>query len=153
MSTLGQDHAGRDPLLGRSGIDAPAKGRENLRPVLTDHDHPLGARPHAHFHAAVLKVEDYGGETTVLFTTDAALDRIMLQKAARALGSRDLAVARKIVLVRELPVLRSGKTDYPGLEKLAQIERLRPQVRAVAGASLRIFQQDRAQSPESPEAR
>jgi hypothetical protein len=98
-------------------------------------------------------VEEYGGETTVLFTTDAALDRIMLQKAARALGSRDLAVARKIVLVRELPVLRSGKTDYPGLEKLAQIERLRPQVRAVAGASLRIFQQDRAQLSESPEAR
>jgi acyl-[acyl-carrier-protein]-phospholipid O-acyltransferase/long-chain-fatty-acid--[acyl-carrier-protein] ligase len=107
----------------------------------------------AHFHAAILKVEEYGGETTVLFTTDAALDRIMLQKAARTLGSRDLAVARKIVLVRELPVLRSGKTDYPGLEKLAQIERLRPQVRAVAGASLRIFQQDRAELSESPEAR
>ncbi|MGQ0524712.1 MAG: AMP-binding protein [Betaproteobacteria bacterium] len=81
-----------------------------------------------HFHAAVLAVADYGGETTVLFTTDAALDRITLQRTARILGSRDLAVAREIVKVRELPMLRTGKTDYTRLAQLAQSQR--PRARA-----------------------
>jgi acyl-[acyl-carrier-protein]-phospholipid O-acyltransferase/long-chain-fatty-acid--[acyl-carrier-protein] ligase len=107
----------------------------------------------AHFHAAVLKVEEYGGETTVLFTTDPALDRIMMQKAARALGSRDLAVARKIVPVRELPVLRSGKTDYLSLGKLAQIERSQPQTCAVPSSSPGVFQQERAPLSEPSEVR
>lgn len=92
-----------------------------------------------HFHAAVLTVED--GESTVLFTTDPALDRITLQKAARGLGSRDLAVARHIVRLRELPVLRSGKTDYVSLGKMAQARRpgqqedilLRSTSRAISG--------------------
>jgi len=35
-----------------------------------------------------------------------------LQKAARELGSQELAVARRIVHVRDLPLLGSGKTDY-----------------------------------------
>ncbi|HET9664941.1 MAG TPA: AMP-binding protein, partial [Burkholderiales bacterium] len=78
-----------------------------------------------HFHAAVLAVEEYGGETTVLFTTDPALDRITLQRTARILGSRDLAVAREVVKVRELPMLRTGKTDYTGLAQLAQSQRPR----------------------------
>lgn len=79
----------------------------------------------SHFHAAVLAVEEYGGETTVLFTTDPALDRITLQRTARILGSRDLAVAREVVKVRELPMLRTGKTDYTGLAQLAQSQRPR----------------------------
>lgn len=74
----------------------------------------------AHFHAAVLTLEAYGGETTVLFTTDPALDRIALQKAARAVGSRELAVAREIVKVAALPVLGNGKIDYVSLGRMAQ---------------------------------
>lgn len=107
----------------------------------------------AHFHAAVLVVEEFGGESTVLFTTDPALDRIMLQKAARSLGSRDLAVARKIVPVRELPVLRSGKTDYVSLGKLAQIERSQPQARSLQSSPVRVFRQARAASSEPSEVR
>lgn len=89
--------------------------------VSLDHVEQVARRASpGYFHAAVLKVEEYGGETTVLFTTDPALDRIALQKAARAVGSRDLAVARQIVKVRELPLLPSGKTDYARLAKMAQ---------------------------------
>jgi acyl-[acyl-carrier-protein]-phospholipid O-acyltransferase/long-chain-fatty-acid--[acyl-carrier-protein] ligase len=73
----------------------------------------------AHHHAAVLKVEEYGGETTVLYTTDAGLDRIALQKAARACGARDFAVARHVVTLRALPMLASGKTDYATLNRMA----------------------------------
>jgi acyl-[acyl-carrier-protein]-phospholipid O-acyltransferase/long-chain-fatty-acid--[acyl-carrier-protein] ligase len=95
-----------------------------------------------HFHAAVLTVEEYGGESTMLFTTDPVLDRILLQKAARALGSRDLAVARQIVRVRELPVLRSGKTDYVSLGKMAQVQRPRQQEDIRPSSASRVFQKE-----------
>lgn len=72
-----------------------------------------------HHHAAVLTVQNFGGESTVLFTTDPDLSRVMLQKAARELGSQELAVARRIVQVRELPLLGSGKTDYARLGQTA----------------------------------
>jgi len=91
----------------------------------------------------VLTVEEYGGESTVLFTTDPALDRIMLQKAARALGSRDLAVARQIMRVRELPVLRSGKTDYVRLGKMAEVQRPRQPENIRLDAASRVFQKER----------
>lgn len=96
--------------------------------VSLDHVEHIARRASpAHFHAAVLKVEEYGGETTVLFSTDSALDRIALQKAARAAGSRDLAVPREIVKIREVPLLPSGKTDYARLARMAQSQA--PQLR------------------------
>ena len=57
------------------------------------------------------------GESTVLFTTDPGLDRLRLHHAARELGARDLAVARRIVHVPSLPLLGSGKTDYVTLRR------------------------------------
>lgn len=105
-----------------------------------------------HFHAAVLTMEEYGGESTVLFTTDPILDRITLQKAARALGSRDLAVARRIVHVRELPVLRSGKTDYVSLGKMAQL-RQPPQQEGVPRSASRSLQEERPAASGASEAR
>jgi acyl-[acyl-carrier-protein]-phospholipid O-acyltransferase/long-chain-fatty-acid--[acyl-carrier-protein] ligase len=107
----------------------------------------------AHFHAAVLALEEYGGESTVLFTTDPMLDRIVLQKAARALESRDLAVARKIVHVRALPVLRSGKTDYVRLGKMAQAERPRQRDRLLRSEVFGAVQQDLPPVSESSEVR
>jgi acyl-[acyl-carrier-protein]-phospholipid O-acyltransferase/long-chain-fatty-acid--[acyl-carrier-protein] ligase len=71
-----------------------------------------------HQHAATVELVAQSGESTVLFTTDTALTRAGLQKAARELGSQELAVARRIVHVRELPLLGSGKTDYV---KLGQV--------------------------------
>jgi acyl-[acyl-carrier-protein]-phospholipid O-acyltransferase/long-chain-fatty-acid--[acyl-carrier-protein] ligase len=72
----------------------------------------------AHQHAAVLKLEAAGGETTVLFTTDPTLHRGLLQKGARASGAPDLAVARGIIRVAEIPLLGNGKTDYVRLMDL-----------------------------------
>jgi acyl-[acyl-carrier-protein]-phospholipid O-acyltransferase/long-chain-fatty-acid--[acyl-carrier-protein] ligase len=69
-------------------------------------------------HAAVLRTEAAGGETCVLFTTDARLNRPALALAARRLGLQDLAVARHIVHLAELPVLGSGKTDYVTLQSV-----------------------------------
>lgn len=72
-----------------------------------------------HQHAAAIASSGTRGETTVLFTTDAKLDRMQLHRAARGLGVQELAVAREIVCVATLPVLGSGKTDYVQLTNLA----------------------------------
>jgi acyl-[acyl-carrier-protein]-phospholipid O-acyltransferase/long-chain-fatty-acid--[acyl-carrier-protein] ligase len=77
------------------------------------------ASPDFH-HAAVLNVQDFGGETTVLFTTDPWLTRSRLLEAARQLGTHDLSVARRLVLLKELPVLGSGKIDYVALKSLIE---------------------------------
>jgi acyl-[acyl-carrier-protein]-phospholipid O-acyltransferase/long-chain-fatty-acid--[acyl-carrier-protein] ligase len=71
-----------------------------------------------HGHAAVLKLEAAGGETTVLFTTDTALTRSRLQKAARALRAQELAVARNVLVVDAIPLLGNGKTDYVRLMEM-----------------------------------
>jgi acyl-[acyl-carrier-protein]-phospholipid O-acyltransferase/long-chain-fatty-acid--[acyl-carrier-protein] ligase len=71
-----------------------------------------------HQHAASVLVVSELGESTVLFTTDPQLNRTALLQAARRLGGHELAVARNIVQVSELPRLGSGKTDYVALQKL-----------------------------------
>ncbi|HVY06639.1 MAG TPA: AMP-binding protein [Burkholderiales bacterium] len=91
------------------------------------------ASPDFH-HAAVLNVQDFGGETTVLFTTDPKLTRGRLQEAARNLGTHDLSVARRLVQVRELPILASGKIDYVALKSLTEGDAVR---RLLAAAMLK----------------
>lgn len=66
----------------------------------------------AHRHAALLEQIPEYGESSVLFTTDAALDRAALMRAARDCGVSDLTAARRIVCVNDLPLLGNGKTDY-----------------------------------------
>jgi acyl-[acyl-carrier-protein]-phospholipid O-acyltransferase/long-chain-fatty-acid--[acyl-carrier-protein] ligase len=76
-----------------------------------------------HRHAATVELVQRSGESTVLFTTDAELTRSLLQKAARELGAQELAVPRRVVPVRDLPLLGSGKTDYVELRTLAEARR------------------------------
>ena len=73
-----------------------------------------------HEHAASCQADPQRGETIVLFTTDTLLDRERLLQAARANGSSELAVAKKIVVVEALPLLGTGKTDYVTLKKMAE---------------------------------
>lgn len=71
-------------------------------------------------HAATTQVDPQRGENILLFTTDGALGRDALLAAARELGSPELAIARKIVQVAELPLLGTGKTDYLTLKQMAE---------------------------------
>ncbi|HTE15447.1 MAG TPA: hypothetical protein VK642_10260, partial [Burkholderiales bacterium] len=73
----------------------------------------------AHRHAAVLEQVAGQGESTLLFTTDATLDRVTLLRAAREAGASDLTTARRIVFLSDLPLLGNGKTDYVALSRRA----------------------------------
>lgn len=71
-------------------------------------------------HAATTQPDPQRGENILLYTTNATLTRDALQAAARDLGSPELAVPRKIVAVKELPLLGTGKTDYVKLKQMAE---------------------------------
>jgi len=77
------------------------------------------ASPH-HQHAATTQTDPQRGENIVLFTTDSNLSREQLGNSAKELGSPELAIARKIVIVEVLPLLGTGKTDYVTLKNMAE---------------------------------
>ena len=72
-------------------------------------------------HAASSKTDPQKGESAVLFTTDKELKREDLSKTAKSLGYTDLMVPRTIKYIETIPLLGTGKTDYVGLKKLAEI--------------------------------
>jgi acyl-[acyl-carrier-protein]-phospholipid O-acyltransferase/long-chain-fatty-acid--[acyl-carrier-protein] ligase len=75
-------------------------------------------RPEAS-HAAVALPDPRKGERVVLVTTDRTLDRAALLEAARRRGRPELVVPAELARVAELPLLGSGKTDYPAVQRLA----------------------------------
>lgn len=72
-----------------------------------------------HQHAASTQTDVQRGEMIILFTTDPALKREDLQIVAKNLKLPEIAVARKIVPITELPLLGTGKTDYVTLKQMA----------------------------------
>lgn len=89
-----------------------------------------------HRHAAVALFQKDGAETTVLFTTDESLERHALLAAARSSGAHELAAARKLVRIDELPLLATGKTDYVALNSLIREDTYGRLIAAAAGLSV-----------------
>lgn len=75
-----------------------------------------------HNHAALSLGDERKGEKIVLVTGYLGATRRDLQEAARALQYGELYLPRKVVLIDEMPVLSTGKTDYVALQRLAQEE-------------------------------
>ena len=78
----------------------------------------MAAAPDA-AHAVVTRPDPRKGEQLVLFTTAPGAAATALQDWARANGVVELMVPREIRVVAALPVLGTGKTDYPALTALA----------------------------------
>ncbi len=70
-------------------------------------------------HAASSASDPARGEAIILFTTDTTLTREQLSTAAKALGYPEIAVPRSIRVVEQLPLLGTGKVDYPRLKEEA----------------------------------
>jgi acyl-[acyl-carrier-protein]-phospholipid O-acyltransferase/long-chain-fatty-acid--[acyl-carrier-protein] ligase len=77
------------------------------------------ASPHAQ-HGAVARPELGRGEMIVLATTDKELKREALQRAAREMGAAELAIPRRIIVIEHMPLLGTGKRDYPALARLVE---------------------------------
>lgn len=74
-------------------------------------------RPDAQ-HAVVALPDPRKGERIVLVTTDPDLQRESLLKAAREAGIGELMVPAEVIRRPDLPLLGTGKTDYPSLQKI-----------------------------------
>jgi acyl-[acyl-carrier-protein]-phospholipid O-acyltransferase/long-chain-fatty-acid--[acyl-carrier-protein] ligase len=71
-------------------------------------------------HAAVSLPDFQKGEQLILVTTQADAQRAELSARARADGMSELNVPKRIVPVAAVPLLGSGKTDYPAVLALVE---------------------------------
>ncbi|HHW78520.1 MAG TPA: AMP-binding protein [Xanthomonadaceae bacterium] len=71
-------------------------------------------------HAALNLPDPVKGEIIVLLTTRRDADRRELIAAAHREGLGELYIPRQVLTVREIPLLGSGKPDYPGVRRLAE---------------------------------
>ncbi|PWC37893.1 acyl-[ACP]--phospholipid O-acyltransferase [Azospirillum sp. TSO35-2] len=70
-------------------------------------------------HAAVALPDAKRGERIVLVTTSAALPRDALVSAARTRGAPEIAIPRDVLRIDAVPLLGTGKTDYPAVTRFA----------------------------------
>ena len=80
-----------------------------------------GAWP-GHAHAVVSLPDKHKGEQLVLVTEYAEAERSALQQRAKTVGVTEINVPKKLLKVKKLPVLGTGKIDYHGVAALAQQE-------------------------------
>lgn len=74
-------------------------------------------------HAAVTLPDERRGERIVLVTTATEADITALKRHGRKLGASDLMIPQDIVMVADIPLLGTGKTDYATTRAIA-VERL-----------------------------
>ena len=60
------------------------------------------------------------GEQLVLFTTQEGLDARGVAELLKAANTPALMVPRNVIVLKELPLLGSGKTDYQTLNRMAR---------------------------------
>jgi acyl-[acyl-carrier-protein]-phospholipid O-acyltransferase/long-chain-fatty-acid--[acyl-carrier-protein] ligase len=73
-------------------------------------------------HAAVALPDGRKGEQILLVTDAPEARRQDLLAWAQNHGVAELAIPRKILIILEIPVLATGKTDYVAVEKMARAE-------------------------------
>ncbi|HEX2726947.1 MAG TPA: AMP-binding protein, partial [Beijerinckiaceae bacterium] len=71
-------------------------------------------------HAAVSRPDLRKGEQVVLVSEDPGLTRQRYLEVAGAKGTPEIMIPREVIYLEKLPVLGTGKTDYPALEELVR---------------------------------
>jgi acyl-[acyl-carrier-protein]-phospholipid O-acyltransferase / long-chain-fatty-acid--[acyl-carrier-protein] ligase len=109
------DAAGFVTILGRARRFAKIAGEMVSLAAVEEAATQLWPEQH---HAVVVQQDARRGEALVLVTDRAGADRATLLAAAKSRGLGDIAVPKEIVVVERLPLLGTGKVDYPAVEKL-----------------------------------
>ena len=73
-------------------------------------------------HAAVTLPDGRKGEQIVLVTTNPEANRHDIVGWAHNHGVPELAVPRRIIVIDDVPVLGTGKTDYVRVEKMVKAQ-------------------------------
>ena len=73
-------------------------------------------------HAAIILPDPRKGEQVVLVSEFDQANRDALLKTAKGSGIAEIMVPKSVMSVDALPLLGSGKTDYPGVEALVQLQ-------------------------------
>jgi acyl-[acyl-carrier-protein]-phospholipid O-acyltransferase/long-chain-fatty-acid--[acyl-carrier-protein] ligase len=79
-----------------------------------------------HNHAAIALRDSRKGEQIVLVSTAPEANRGAMIAAAPQLGINELAIPRRVIHVEEIPLLATGKTDYPSVTRMV-LEQEEPQ--------------------------
>ncbi len=74
-------------------------------------------------HAAIALPDGRKGEQIVLVTTNPEAQRIDLVGWAQNHGVAEIAVPRRLIHAKDIPVLGTGKTDYVRVEKIVMAEK------------------------------
>ena len=77
------------------------------------------ASPEGH-HVVVAVPDERKGEQLVLVTDDESLSRKTVKDAAREKAVSELMIPKTVILVEAVPVLGTGKTNYPEVQKIAE---------------------------------
>ncbi|MBL8770203.1 MAG: AMP-binding protein [Phenylobacterium sp.] len=73
-------------------------------------------------HAVIALPDPKKGERLILVTDRRDADAAPLVAYAQQIGAPELTVPRKIIKVQEIPVLGTGKTDYPAIQRIVDAE-------------------------------
>ncbi|MBN2866859.1 MAG: AMP-binding protein [Thiotrichales bacterium] len=76
------------------------------------------ASPEGH-HVVVAVADERKGEQLILVTNDESLSRQTVKDAAKAAEVAEIMIPRTVILVEKIPVLGTGKTNYPEVQKIA----------------------------------
>jgi len=77
------------------------------------------ASPEGH-HVVVAVPDDRKGERLVLVTDDPVINRNIIIDAAREQEVAELMIPKTVILVEKVPVLGTGKTNYPEVQLIAE---------------------------------
>ena len=69
-------------------------------------------------HAAVSIADDKKGEQVILLTDMKGADRAQMLVYAKAEGVTEIMIPRNVQIVDELPLLGTGKLDYPAIQEM-----------------------------------
>lgn len=86
--------------------------------VALEESEKLATKISPNFTHAVISIKDEKkGEALILFTTDKNLNRSEILISAKQNGISELCIPKKVIYIKQIPLLSTGKTDYVSLQE------------------------------------